>query len=31
VLKGKKRFSRQMIHKLAEYFKIDVSVLAANF
>lgn len=30
VLKGKKRFSRQMIHKLAEYFHVDVSVLAAN-
>jgi HTH-type transcriptional regulator/antitoxin HigA len=30
VLKGKKRFSRQMIHKLAEYFQVDVSVLAAN-
>ena len=30
VLKGKKRFSRQMIHKLAEFFQIDVSVLAAN-
>jgi HTH-type transcriptional regulator/antitoxin HigA len=30
VLKGKKRFSRQMIHKLAEYFQVDVTVLAAN-
>lgn len=30
VLKGKKRFSRQMIRKLAEYFQVDVSVLAAN-
>jgi HTH-type transcriptional regulator/antitoxin HigA len=31
VLAGKKRFSRQMIRKLADYFKVDVSVLAANF
>jgi HTH-type transcriptional regulator/antitoxin HigA len=30
VLAGKKRFSRQMIRKLAGYFKVDVSVLAAN-
>jgi len=30
VLKGKKRFSRQMIHKLADYFQVDVSLLAAN-
>ena len=30
VLKGKQRFSRQMIHKLADYFNVDVSVLAAN-
>jgi len=30
VLAGKKRFSRQMIRKLASYFKVDVSVLAAN-
>jgi len=30
VLKGKKRFSRQMIHKLANYFQVDVSLLAAN-
>ena len=30
VLAGKKPFSRQMIHKLADYFKVDVSVLAAN-
>lgn len=30
VLKGKKRFSRQMIRKLAEYFQVDVSVLAVN-
>jgi HTH-type transcriptional regulator/antitoxin HigA len=30
VLAGKKPFSRQMIRKLAKYFKIDVSILAAN-
>ena len=30
VLKGKKRFSRQMIHKLAEYFHVEASLLAAN-
>jgi HTH-type transcriptional regulator / antitoxin HigA len=30
VLAGKKPFSRQMIHKLADYFHVDVSVLAAN-
>lgn len=30
VLKGKKRFSRQFIHKLAVYFHVDVSLLAAN-
>jgi HTH-type transcriptional regulator / antitoxin HigA len=30
VLAGKKPFSRQMIRKLADYFKIDVSVLAGN-
>lgn len=30
VLSGKKPFSRQMIRKLAAYFKVDVSVLAAN-
>jgi len=30
VLAGKKPFSRQMIRKLAKYFKVDVSVLAAN-
>src|ERR1700723_2482045 len=30
VLAGKKRFSRQMIRKVADYFKVDVSVLAAN-
>jgi len=31
VLAGKKPFSRQMIRTLAGYFKVDVSVLAANF
>jgi HTH-type transcriptional regulator / antitoxin HigA len=30
VLAGKKPFSRQMIRKLADCFKVDVSVLAAN-
>ena len=30
VLSGKRPFSRQMIRKLADYFKVDVSVLAAN-
>jgi HTH-type transcriptional regulator/antitoxin HigA len=30
VLAGKKHFSRQMIRKLADYFKVDVTVLAAN-
>lgn len=30
VLAGKKPFSRQMIRKLADYFDVDVSVLAAN-
>jgi HTH-type transcriptional regulator / antitoxin HigA len=30
VLAGKKPFSRQMIRKLAEFFKIDVSILANN-
>jgi hypothetical protein len=30
VLAGKKAFSRQMIRKLAEYFHLDVGVLAAN-
>jgi HTH-type transcriptional regulator/antitoxin HigA len=30
VLSGKKPFSRQMIRKLARYFRIDVGVLAAN-
>ena len=31
VLAGKKRFSRQMIHRFAEYFKVDVSILTSNF
>lgn len=31
VLAGKKPFSRQVIRKLAEYFKVDVSILASNF
>ena len=30
VLNGKKRFSRQLIRKLADYFQVDVAVLAAN-
>lgn len=30
VLAGKKSFSRQMIRRLADYFDVDVSVLAAN-
>ncbi len=30
VLAGKRPFSRQLIRKLAEYFRIDVGVLAAN-
>jgi HTH-type transcriptional regulator/antitoxin HigA len=30
VLAGKKPFSRQMIRKLSNYFKVDVSVLAGN-
>ena len=30
VLAGKRPFSRQMIRKLAGYFKVDVSVLAGN-
>ena len=30
VLARKKAFSRQMIRKCADYFKVDVSVLAAN-
>jgi HTH-type transcriptional regulator/antitoxin HigA len=31
ILAGKKPFSRHMIRKLADYFRVDVSVLAANF
>ena len=31
ILAGKKRFSRQVIRKLADYFRVDASVLAANF
>lgn len=30
VLAGKRPFSRQMIRKLANYFNVDVTVLAAN-
>lgn len=30
VLAGRKPFSRKMIRKLADYFKVDVGVLAAN-
>ena len=30
VLAGRKAFSRQMIRKLADYFKVDVSILASN-
>jgi HTH-type transcriptional regulator/antitoxin HigA len=30
VLAGRKTFSRQMIRKLAEYFKVDVGILACN-
>jgi HTH-type transcriptional regulator/antitoxin HigA len=30
VLAGKKPFSRRMLRKLADYFRVDVSVLAAN-
>ena len=30
ILAGKKLFSRQIIRKLAEYFKVEVSVLAGN-
>jgi HTH-type transcriptional regulator/antitoxin HigA len=31
ILSGKKRFSRQMIRKFADCFKVDVSVLTVNF
>lgn len=30
VLAGKRAFSRRMIRKLADYFNVDISVLAAN-
>jgi HTH-type transcriptional regulator/antitoxin HigA len=30
VLAGKKPFSRQMIRKLSDYFKVDISILASN-
>lgn len=30
VMSGKKPFSRQMIRKLADYFQVDVSILASN-
>jgi HTH-type transcriptional regulator / antitoxin HigA len=30
ILRGKKAFSRSMIRKLANYFNIDVTMLAAN-
>ncbi len=30
VLVGKRPFSRRMIRKLADYFKVDISVLAGN-
>ena len=30
VLAGKKAFSRQMIRRLSDFFKVDVSVLTAN-
>ena len=30
VLAGQKTFSRQMIRKFADYFRVDVSVLTAN-
>jgi HTH-type transcriptional regulator/antitoxin HigA len=30
VLAGKRPFSRQMIRKLADFFQLDISVLAAN-
>ena len=31
ILAGKKRLSRQMIRKFADYFQVDASVLTANF
>lgn len=30
VLAGKRPFSKQMIRKLADYFNVDVTVLAGN-
>lgn len=30
VLSGKRKFSRQMIRKLADYFQIDIGILASN-
>jgi HTH-type transcriptional regulator / antitoxin HigA len=30
ILAGKRSFSRQIIRKLADYFRVDISVLAAN-
>jgi HTH-type transcriptional regulator / antitoxin HigA len=30
VLAGKRAFSRRMIRKLADYFKVDISILTAN-
>lgn len=30
VLAGKKSFSRQMLRKLADYFQVDIGILAAN-
>ncbi len=31
ILAGKKTSSRQLIHQLADFFKVDVNVLAATF
>ena len=31
ILAGKKPFGRQTIRKLADYFRVDAGVLAANF
>jgi HTH-type transcriptional regulator/antitoxin HigA len=31
ILAGKKSFSRQLIRKVADYFRVDARVLAANF
>jgi HTH-type transcriptional regulator/antitoxin HigA len=31
ILAGKKPFSRQIIRMLADYFRVDATVLAANF